>query len=210
MGFLLRKLLVAAIMIVLAILIPVVAFGQNGGGPVDNPCAIPGATIPVYYTDVNIPPGKMFRCMPKPGGDGTAANVRMNSKGVTAFWYCPDPVDKPERYHMTFAAGTWARIASGNLTADTPLADPSLSPVWCPFANEMLALQPVVAPKIQWTVSGATAFVIAGTTIKSVAGRAPIGATCDCRAPSKIGAVTYCTFTGAAAANVMAACKASP
>lgn len=192
----------------LLLLLPAPAQAQAGGGPPDNPCAVPAPTVPVYYTDLT--PGRPFACMPAPGGPGKGLTVRYNSSGVTSYWYCPDNVDKPSKYSLSFGAATWARMAQGNLTPDTPMADPSLSVVWCPFASEMRANVPVVAPVATWRTNAVTVFNVVGTTLAGVVGSVPVGTACDCTKPVKIGSATYCTFAGAAKPAYMASCKASP
>ena len=180
------------------------ALAQNGGGPVDNPCAVPAPNVPAYYTDLGV--GKPFACMPAPGGPGVGLTVRYNASGVTSWWYCPGA----NGTHITsFGAATWARLSSGNLTPDTPLADPSLSPVWCPWAAEMRAgLPKPPAPAPAWAVASTTAYKVVKGALSSVAGPVARGTPCDCSKPLFVGALRYCTFTGAASSDIVSLCKA--
>lgn len=187
-------------------LLPSILYAQAGGGPVDNPCAYPAGSPPAYYTD-NL--GK-WACMPAPGGTGSAPLVRLSSKGIATFWYCPDNAQAPTKWSLQMGAATWARLATGSLTPDTPMADPSLSVVWCPYVEEARAAAPVVKPpEPAWKVALPTAFSVNSTFtgLTGVAGTVPVGIACDCAKRLVLGSATYCTFTGAARPTVVAQCK---
>lgn len=181
------------------------AYGQAGGGPPDNPCAYPADAPKMEYTDIG---SGGWAYMPSPGGTGTAPMVRFNTKGVATFWYCPD-AQPATKYRLMTGAATWARLATGSLTPDTPMADPSLSVVWCPFVEEARRAAPVVSVPGTWKVTQSTAFNVNSTYtgLTSVAGTVAVGTACDCAKPAKIGAATYCTFTGAVRPTVVAQCK---
>ena len=194
-----------ALLLCALLLLPALAQAQAGGGPTNNPCAYPADAPQVQYTDIG--PGA-WKCMPAPGGTGTAPIVRFNLKGVAAFWYCPDG-SPPTRYLIMTGAATWARLATGSLTPDTPMADPSVSVVWCPHWEEAWKARPVVTAPGVWKVAQSIAFNVNSTYtgLTSVAGSVPVGTACDCAKPAKIGTATYCTFAGAARPTVVGQCK---
>lgn len=172
-----------------------IAFAQNV-------CNVPPPVQVVYYTDVMTAGGK-YQCLPSPGGPGVNLTIKTNTAGVTTYWYCL----KDGKYVPNFGAATWAKLASGELKPDTPLADASLTPVWCPFQEEMLAKKPAdpVAPSAMVTNSIVSYNTTAGG-LTSSAGIITKGLACDCTTSLKIGTTTYCTFAGAAKASIRASC----
>lgn len=193
-----------SILALAAALMALTAHAQNGGGPASNPCAVPEPNTPLYYSDLAT--GAPFACMPGPGGDGVNLMVRYGLQGIAAYWYCPDATP-PTKYTLQFGAATWARLATGSLTPDTPLSDPSLSPIWCPHMAEARAAAPVVTPPGTWKVISPAAFRVVNTTLSGYVGPVAIGTLCDCAVPVRIGAATYCTFAGASMPSVMASCR---
>jgi hypothetical protein len=102
-------------------------------------------------------------CLPAPLGTGVGFTVRQNDAGVMTWHYCSDGFS----YRYTFGVATWdalrtkgtgvvmvaaaqAGLASTQTAAasmaDTPLSDPSLTPIWCPNFNEMVSKVPAPVP----------------------------------------------------------------
>lgn len=70
---------------------------------------------------------------------------------------------------------------------------------------------PPLPPPGTWKVSGLAVFNTArGSLAGYVGGTAPKGALCDCAAPIIVGGKTYCTFAGAATAQLVAQCSKAP
>lgn len=186
---------------------------------VDNPCGFPPPVLTVYYQDRSPPPGSSaYACLPAPGGSGTGFAVRSNLKGATASWYCPEiatPGGPIVRWHPTWAAATWARVAVGDLRIDTPMADPQLTEVWCPHIKEIYANVPVVVPvaTTKYTAAGSLAIYVtsAGKLARVVVGRkATLGAVCDASVLAIVsGAATYYPLLGGPA-NEVTYCKVTP
>jgi hypothetical protein len=122
-----------------------------------NPCNAPASAIKSNYIDLTARLGK-FECAPAPVGAGTMPTLRSNDAGTVAWWYCPQPGGK---WHANWAAATAEVLSAKNLMSEVyavvtakdprgtfdaiaaknvnlPLSDPKLTPVWCPFVNEML------------------------------------------------------------------------
>ena len=129
------------------------AFGA-GGNP-DNPCGVSDVAQVVNYQDFS--GTSKASCAPSPFGTGTVPSIRANKAGVVMWMYCPIAGGG---WTMQWVAGTWARVSGINYLKDTasiaaatdplaalntmlasrvklPMHDPSLTPIWCPFANEM-------------------------------------------------------------------------
>jgi hypothetical protein len=164
-----------------------------------NPCNVTDpAAVNVFYRDLTTP-AHTFTCLPDPGGPGTGLTVRANAVGVMAWWYCPGE-SKPN-----FGAATWARIAAGDLKPDTPLASAALTPVWCPFVQEMYAAAPKpevwVVQKNGTTLTRPAYYVKPDKTLGAVSDqRAPVGAVCNCAIRVMNGTTTYCSYGGATVA----------
>jgi len=133
-----------------------------------NPCGAPASAIKVPYADVASSTGG-FQCAPSPVGSGTLPTLRSNAAGTLAWWYCPSASGK---WQLNWAAATAASLSASNVLAEVsavvtaadpiaafhavaaqnvklPVNDSSLTPVWCPFAAEMVAGAPaaVVRPR---------------------------------------------------------------
>lgn len=203
-------------------------------GPSD-PCNIPqppGITYP--YADM-LTAGSTYACAPTL----SAVTVRINSAGVVAWWYCP--TDKPGRYAANWAATTHGWLAEHALqsdllsvvtsldplvslnaltkkNADKPLSDPSLTPVWCPFFQEMADATPGgwnhpednPPPPGTWLTSGRSSYETANNSLTKFAGLVSTGLACDCASPIHAGTSTYCTFAGASKPSIVAQCKKAP
>lgn len=173
-----------------------IAFAQT------NVCNVPQPNTTVYYQDL-ANTGGVFECMPAPGGPGVGFTVKTNTAGVMTYWYCL----KDGKYKPQFGAASWARIASGSLKPDTPMSDPSLTPVWCPFQAEMYAKKPADPPAANALVTiSVISYNTTATGLSSIAGTISKGLACDCTTSLKIGTVTYCTFAGAAKPSIRASC----
>lgn len=170
-----------------------VAFAQNV-------CNVPPPNTTVYYNDLATT-GGVFDCMPAPGGPGVGFTVKTNTSGVMTYWYCL----KDGKYKPNFGAATWARIGSGSLKADTPMSDPSLTPVWCPYQAEMFAKKPA-DPVVGFVTIGLYSYETNAGGLVSTVARISKGLACDCTSSLKIGTLTYCTFTGAAKPSIRASC----
>ena len=237
------------LILLLAALFTAAALARPFSVPVtpDNPCGLPVPTpARTYYVDLaasGVPPaiGPPVACVPGPVGTGTVPTIRWNLAGVMGWYHCPQPSGV---WVTTWGAETWASLGSHNLTGDAaivaassdpaqalnallvghitlPLADPSLTPVWCPFADEMNASKPPASappappPTGQWRTPAAGTGTIyttaAGKLAGLVAGRkAPPNALCDCTAAKvAVGTSSYCALTGGPASEVTL-CKAAP
>lgn len=193
-----------------------------------------GPSVPL----VDYQPTAKAICTPGPLGVGTVPAIRANSAGVTAWMWCPAGTG----WRLQFAAATWAWLAANSVATDgaavsaktsggaqltalnaaldrnasTPLADPSLTPVWCPQFAAMLTSRPLdTAPPIPtptpgtWITSGLSTYTTSAGKLGAFAGLTSRGRVCDCSKPVKVGAVSYCTFTGAAT-GIVAQCSPTP
>ncbi len=182
-----------------------------------NVCGIPAPNVPYPYIDT-----VAYACAPTPFGSGTAATVRANSVGVVAWWYCKAP-GGVSVLNWSAARADWLRgstlladmadalkaddpLAAFNAAAKKnailPLSDPSLTPVWCPFVQEMVngtPVPPVLAYVVAKNVLARTrlAYTLAAGKLSPSASRATVGSKCDCASPYVSNAATYCTFSGA-------------
>jgi len=150
------------------ILLWVASTGLAAAEP-SNPCNAPASAVKELYADLTM--GGSFGCAPFPVGSGTLPTMRSNAAGSVAWWYCPTGAGK---WRLNWAAGTADALSGKNLFDDAyrvitaenpraafdaitsknvrlPLSDPKLTPVWCPFVQEMLA----GAPKAASGVGGA-------------------------------------------------------
>lgn len=206
----------------------------------DNPC---GFTSPVTiwpYGDLAVSmaagiPVAATTCTPAPLGKGTQLTLNVNAAGIVGWYHCPQP---DGRWRTTWMAETWASYNTHPTEADgksiwqatdpvatlnavlaqrvnTPLADPTLTPVWCPFARQMIASQPApvmvpidplarsraaVAPSNWKTLNtgpGTLHIAAPGRLVGEVPGRtAPRDKPCDCSGSVipmvTIGTQTYC------------------
>jgi len=126
-----------------------------------NPCGAPASAPKAPYVDLTSSAGG-FRCAPSPIGEGTLPTLRSNAAGTVVWWYCPSASG---RWQLSWGAATAERLRAGHLMAELytivtapdrkaafdatvaanatlPVSDPSLTPVWCPFAPEMLTGAP--------------------------------------------------------------------
>jgi hypothetical protein len=133
-----------------------------------NPCNLPETSVKMPYIDMSTA-SAAYECAPKPLGAGTLPSLRSNQAGTVAWWYCPIGVGA---WRLNWAAATADRLSAHTLFAElqevvtakdpkaafnaitarnakTPLSDPSLTAVWCPFAAEMVSGAPVAATKPQ-------------------------------------------------------------
>lgn len=201
-----------------------------------NPCGFAPPTVDWIYGDLATTLAgaggvavNAVSCAPAPVGTGTVPTVRWNAAGVVGWYHCQRP---DGRWTTSWGAETWPSFRSHVINADVlavaqatdpvaalnailsarvalPLADPSLTPVWCPYAREMIASQPaqVVTPPTPvpatwWVAKYSTqptrpAFPLTSGVRGTVSStRAPVGAVCDCTASVVEGVTTYCAFTG--------------
>ncbi len=139
------------------------ALALSPTNPPKNPCGVAASAPVAYFNDTNA-----ALCAPAPFGTGTVPTVRVNKAGMMVWNYCPSSTGA---WQAQWLAGTWATISGASYLADTaaiaaatdplaqlnsilktrvttPIDDPTLTPVWCPFADEMYAgaPKPVSAP----------------------------------------------------------------
>ena len=210
-----------------------VGVAHGAPGTIGNPCGIVNGT-PTPYVDTVV-----YNCAPTPTPTSTGPTLRWNTAGVGAYWYCKVGA----QWHYKHAAATWdfltgkplQSMLSQALTATdpvaalnavntiamgyahTPLSDPSLTPVWCPYQAEMIAgtpkPDPVAGPGV-WRTPNIGTFTLYTTANGALSGlvsgrKATAGALCDCTAPVAAGTSTYCPLAGAAPAEVTL-CKVQP
>lgn len=197
----------------------------------DNPCGFATPARTPYWDVTSLPAPTMTTpqpipglCVPSPIGTGTLPTLRWNKYGLTGWNYCPQPGGKWTTY---FAAATWKELSGYNLVSDAavisaaadplttmgqiiaqrvnlPMSDPSLTPVWCPYWEEMVASKPadtVITPPPgpkppQWVTPATGSFtlykLVGGKLSSVISGRkAPANAACDC-------SVTSITVAGSA------------
>lgn len=222
---------VAVVLFVIGMLIGVgVAHAQTIAPDPSNPCAVPDPVTIRLYQDWQV--GQKVSCVPAPIGIGTRPTIRYNSAGVHGWAWCPKAGGT---WGLMFAAVTWERalqipfasdsatvaqaadpIAALSAAADrnitTPLADPSLTPVWCPNVVEMYASRPADIPPpppvTAWIVTPALSgsrplfSIVNGAlvaTTQRVAALASPPTACDCDAAKLvIQTATYCAPVGKA------------
>jgi hypothetical protein len=196
------------------------ALAQPNNPSAKNPCGIADPMAVKLYADhFNGVTSKnpMFKCTPEmSGGRGKKLTVRTNQWGVVAWWYCPDGDQPLTEYRPNWGAATWEAVLAGQLTPDTPMNDPRLTPIWCPHINEMFGSVPVVpTASTRWVVTPATSgsrplySVVSGALVATTQ-RTPALASpatpCDCTAAKlDVGSSTYCAPTGKA--PLVALCK---
>ena len=221
----------------------------------DNPCGFAAPITRWPYTDLTPDRPPALAAAPAPIGTGTAPTIRWNAAGIVGWYHYP----RADGSWVTiWGAETWASFAAHAINVDavavataadpvaalnaivagrvnTPLADPSLTPVWCPYAREMIASQPPKAsptpdPTLPpgpptWRtppVGTGTLYVAAvGRLVSLVPGRkAPPNTPCDCfggTAPTvSVGTNTYCPLAApykdveAAVNQEVTLCKKTP
>jgi hypothetical protein len=141
------------------------SLGANLAGiaaPID-PCGFAPNRDALHLSYVDISAGaKAFQCAPFPIGTGTAPTLRSNQFGSVAWWYCPS--EKGE-FHVNWGAATSETLSAAHFfeqagevlhapnpsaafaaatgkNVTLPLNDPRLTPIWCPFFNEMVRATP--------------------------------------------------------------------
>lgn len=174
---------------------------------------VPGSTMPVTYP-----------CAPGPVGKGTLPTLRTNSAGVMVWWYCQT---FEGAWLPQWSVATTAFLSGSTIMADAysvvtskdplaavnavaaknitlPLNDPSLTPVWCPFQQEMIEATPVASPLpvVSYRTPATGTFTLYtaanGKLTGVISGRkATAGATCDCTTPVMSGGAMYCPLAGA-------------
>lgn len=160
-------------------------------------CNPTGTATVVFYQDLTA--GASLTCTPEiAGGTGIGFTMRTNAFGAMTWVHCKQT---DGTYKTSFGAATWARIVAGDLKPDTPLADPSLKAVWCPFEAEMYASQPKPASAAVWKVAPnsatptrptyAFAAGVRSKTTYSTDPRIAVGSLCDITVSVVEGAVTY-------------------
>jgi len=223
------------------------AFAQPFQVPVtpDNPCGFPVPTPQrTYYTDITVVVSPtatsvvpLVACTPAPLGAGTFPTIRWNKFGLMGWFYCPQPTGK---WTTTWGAETWGSLTRHNLTSDAsaiassndpaqtlnsilashitvPLADPSLTPVWCPFSTEMINGKPAdVVPVTETWHTPATGF---GTIYRTVGGKvsgvvvgskAAPSTLCDCTTQIPFAGQTMCAIANADTTQVTVCRKDTP
>jgi len=141
------------------------ATGAAGADPA-NPCGAPLGARKIPFVDI-ASAAAAFPCAPAPIGGGTVPTFRSNAAGTVAWWYCPSPGGE---WILNFAAATAARMSASSLFDDAytvitspnpkaafdaiaaknvtlPLTDPSLTPIWCPYFDEMVRSTPSAPDK---------------------------------------------------------------
>ena len=196
-----------------------------------NPCNVPEPNVPAVYYDWQKITSSV-RCAPSPVGAGTLPFIRANKAGMFVWMWCPNG----NTWGLSRVAATWTWLSNNNVVADgaaiaassdpigalnsalnknvtLPLADPSLTPVWCPYEAEVWASKPadIVPPPPppvpgSWLTSGLSTYNSAAGRLGAYAGIGARGRACNCTAPIRVGTFTYCTFAGAATASIVAQC----
>lgn len=159
----------------------------------------------------------------------TAWTLRGNAQGLTVWRYCQAadgyrfqmyalicpgcasvPNSLPAAVAAVAALGE-AGIAAAASKVTLPLTDPALARVWCQWRDEIRAGVPQQVGAAAWVSSGPAAFTVKGGTLSQPSYTLKAGAACDCSSSIVIGSSRYCTYAGAAAANVMTKCvKGTP
>lgn len=189
-------------MLRLILLVALLCFIRVAEAQAPNPCNVPNP--PTYWTDVT-KVGGVFDCQPP----GVNFGVKWNINGAVPYWYCPTAQGT---WRLNFAAATWGAMRTGTLKADTPLADPALTAVWCPHQAEMLAAAPPPPPQPagSYVTSGLTAYSTTGGRLGVRVGTVALGTACDCaKQKVQVGTAAYCAFAGSAP-GVVAQCKPAP
>lgn len=191
-----------------------------------NPCTGLAITGPVwYYSDVTA--SSTLACLPIPSTTSTKPYLYVNDKGAAAYYFCK----AGGKWYRQMGAATWGFLSGHNIATDArdalaapdaltvflakvkasvnlPLADPSLTPVWCPATQEMWdnkpaddAPPPPPPPVATWIVtpSGTAATrpaypVVNGKRSSSPGSSAKVREPCDCAALKLVefGIVNYC------------------
>lgn len=210
-----------------------------------NPCEVPAppGIVKPYRdlqaparTDATPPVATGYACAPAPAGAGTLPTLRTNGAGAVVWWYCK----AAGRWTPQWAAATAERLSVGSIAADAyavaiaadplaavnalaaknitlPLSDPSLTPVWCPFQQEMHDGTPAPdappAPAPAYLVAKNASYptrpsyaVVAGVRAKTSKTTAAVGARCDATVTIVEGSTTYMQV----AAGLVAVCVKAP
>ena len=213
------------------------AFSTIALAAVDNPCNVTG-TPQVVYPYIDFANGGAITCAPIQSANSTWPTTRINAAGAMAYWYCKSPSGV---WSAQWVAGTTAFLLGNNVAGEAaaaagaasapaqaleavrrkyvnlPLADASLTPVWCPYVNEMVANTPPTVP----TVPTKPSYVVApnGTSLTrpafafangarsySTSKSVPVGSACDCTTKLTEGANTFCSV----APQLVAMCVKAP
>ncbi len=147
------------------------AAGMAAADP-GNPCGAPASATKIPYADL-ASSQTGFQCAPSPLGNGTLPTFRSNAAGTVAWWYCPS---SSGHWRLNWGAATSASLSASHVLAELytvmtaadpraafhavvaknvrlPLSDPSLTPVWCPFASQMVSGAPAAAVKARSAVA---------------------------------------------------------
>jgi hypothetical protein len=181
---------IIALSVVLCFLLVALSLPCIAQGNPENPCNKPTTLLVHEYIDAV--DGARARCVPYPIGTGTVPYIRWNKAGIVgwSFWSTASGFNLVSDT-AAIAASSDPLTSMNSMIASratTPMHDPSLTPVWCPFADEMFATVP---PRVyKWAVAKngtyqtRPSYALSGSTIGATVGRATVGAKCDCSKPA--------------------------
>jgi hypothetical protein len=202
-----------------------------------DPCGVALTAPAINYTDAFLDKTKAT-CVPAPFGPGTVPSVRANKYGMMAWMYCPVSTGG---WSLSWVAGTWSGMTGIDLVSSTaaiaastdplaslnsilasniktPMSDPALAKVWCPYSKEMQtgAPAPVAvaasAPSVvKWVVTPSgtsttkSTYSYTGNVRSKIASgtKVPVGSACDCSQKQFVESpVIYCWVQ----TNLVASC----
>jgi hypothetical protein len=133
---------------------------QAAPGNDSNPCNLP-EPLTAYnwneYNDIKLD-GTAVSCAPVITSQSTLPTIHSNDAGLMGYWYCKNAITKKWSpvilvastaklnasrlfYDGTTILNSDTKIATINIllkkNIDTPLSDTSLTPVWCPYVQEI-------------------------------------------------------------------------
>lgn len=216
----------------LGMLLLLIALQTSAQTPPVNVCSVPAPFVITLYDDWNRGTSKA-ECAPTPLGTGTLPSIRANKAGMTVWMWCPAGTG----WRLYRAAATWAWLSTNNVPTDgatiaastdpvgalnaaldrnitLPMADPSLTPVWCPYLAEVRASRPpdIVPPPPpplpgSWITSGLSTYNSTAGRLGAYAGIGAKGRACNCVSTQiRVGTIVYCTFAGASTPAIVAQC----
>lgn len=167
---------IVGVLLILLLAVLSIKYARAATNPCTGQAIPEGAPIDWYYdfqewkaanaaTPASAPPESTAMCMPWASTTSTAPVIHSNDAGVMGYNYCKvGPVWQPQKLAVTWAfligknlaKNAKAALASNEtITAfqqlvqagvSTPLSDPSLTPVWCPWEDEIRKNRPAPDP----------------------------------------------------------------
>jgi hypothetical protein len=210
--------LLVILIVLLLVALPLSVMAQAASAPaLSNPCNVQPTNGYYVYRDYVAPIAPTCAA-------ATPVQYSANSAGITSWRYCQqaDQTWLPQWGALAASAATpsmlldflkagpqpsavdIARLSA--LYVTKPLADPSMTPVWCPAWPTIWAGRPQPPAAPAWKTASTLAFTVRAGALGGLAGTVRLGVACDCTAKTVIGSRTYCTFTGAATPQTMTVC----